>query len=133
MLKRLFAAFKLLLGTSVCAAPFDLAVVYLGADDCRFCQHWEARAKGELLNSPEGRSVQYFEVKGDTLREPIVERHYPPELKWLARKIGPSRGVPRFLLVVEGELTLSVYGTNNYQAVFLPALRQAVARRNGRT
>ena len=114
------------------AAAGDIAVVYLGTNDCPYCQHWEARAKGELLASPVGKAVRYYEVKGETLRQPIVERHYPDELKWLARQIGPSRGVPRFLLVVNGEVAWSVFGTNDYERIFLPALRQAVARRNDR-
>jgi len=76
--------------------------------------------------------VRYHEVRGETLRQPIVERHYPEELKWLGRRLGPSRGVPRFILVVNGEVKWSAFGTNNYESTFLPALRQAVARRNER-
>lgn len=131
MLKRLLTAILLLFATTAEAAPNDIAVVYLGADDCRFCQHWEARARGELLASLEGRGVKYYEVKGETLHQPIVERHFPAELKWLARTIGPSRGVPRFLLLVDREVVKSVYGTNDYERVFLPALRKALANRAG--
>jgi len=134
MLRRLvalFFCFSALLPPAAAAAD-DIVVVYLGANDCPYCQHWEARAKGELLASPEGRIVRYFEVKGETLRQPIVERHYPEQLKWLARRLGPLRGVPRFVLLVNGQVTWSVLGTNDYETVFLPALRQAVARRNDR-
>jgi hypothetical protein len=136
MLIRLLALLALLLPAIVAAAADDIAVVYLGTNDCPFCQHWEARAKGELLaelrTTPAGKAVRYYEVRGETLRQPIVERHYPDELKWLARKLGPSRGVPRFILVVNGEIAWSVFGTNDYARIFLPALRQAVARRNDR-
>ena len=136
MLKRLLVLFALLASIGVAVAADDIAVVYLGADDCPYCRHWEARAKGELLAelraSPEGKTVRYFEVKGETLRQPIVERHYPDELKWLARRLGPSRGVPRFILVVNGEMAWSAFGTSEYEKVFLPALRQALARHNGR-
>jgi hypothetical protein len=117
------------------AAADEITVVYLGTDDCPYCRHWEARAKGELAeelrSSAAGQAVRYVEVKGETLRQPIVERHYPDELKWLARRLGPSRGVPRFILVVNGEVAWSVFGTNNYERTFLPALRQAIARRSG--
>ena len=140
MLKRLLAllsGFGILLSCAgIAAAADEIAVVYLGADDCPYCRHWEARAKGELMGelraSPGGNAFRYYEVKGETLRQPIVERHYPEELKWLARRLGPSRGVPRFILVVNGEVTWSVYGTSEYEKIFLPALRQAVARKNGR-
>ena len=128
MLKRLFALLVFSLCAGTAAAASDVIVVYLGTDDCPYCRHWEARAKRELLAFTEGKGVRYYEVKGETLRQPIVERHFPEELKWLARRIGPSRGVPRFLLVVDGQLTRSVYGTNDYETVFLPALRAALLR-----
>ncbi len=134
MLKRLLlAAVFLFAATAGRAASGDIAVVYLGAYDCFYCQHWESRAKGELLSSDEGKAVRFFEVMGRTLREPIVERNFPDELKWLARKLGPSRGVPRFLLLIDGQVARSVYGTNDYETVFLPALRQAVAARRPKT
>ena len=133
MLRRFFAAFLLLLAVTGATASDAISVVYLGTNDCPYCRHWEARAKSELLTSTEGRAVRFFEVKGETLRQPILERHFPDEIKWVARRIGPSRGVPRFLLLVDGEIAWSVFGTNEYERVFLPALRQAVARRGART
>ena len=133
MLIRLFGFVVLLAWLGPACAADDIAVVYLGTNDCPYCRHWEARAKGELkeelLSSPEGRAVRYYEVKGETLRQPIVERHYPDELKWLGRQLGPSRGVPRFILLVNGKVAWSVFGTNDYERIFLPALRQAVNRR----
>lgn len=133
MLNRLLGLLTLFFCIGFAHATENIAVVYLGTDDCPYCRHWEARAKGELLASAEGKAVRYFEIKGETLRQPIVERHYPDELKWLARRLGPSRGVPRFVLLINGEVTWNVYGTNEYERVFLPALREAVARRTGRT
>ena len=130
-MKRLFTLLALLSCMGAAVAANDIAVVYLGANDCPFCQHWEARAKGELLASAEGKAVRYYEIKGETLRQPIMERHYPEELRWLARRLGPLRGVPRFVLLVNGKVAWSVFGTNDYETFFLPALRQAVARRNG--
>lgn len=135
MLNRLLVLLAFLL-TAGAAAAADIAVVYLGTNDCPYCQHWEARAKGELLDElrtvPGGKAVRYYEVRGETLRRPIEERHYPDEIKWLGRRLGPSRGVPRFILLVDGEVAWSVFGTNNYESIFLPALRQAIARQAGR-
>jgi hypothetical protein len=135
MLNRLLVLFVLFWCTGLAEAADEIAVVYLGTNDCPYCQHWEARAKGELKEelqaSPRGRAVRYYEVKGETLRQPISERHYPDELKWLGQKMGPLRGVPRFLLLVDGKVAWSVIGTNDYEKVFLPALRQALARSPG--
>ena len=125
--------FLMMVAAAPAMAADDISVVYLGTDDCPYCRHWEARPKVELLAWIEGRGVRYYEVKGETLRQPIIERHFPEELKWLARRIGPTRGVPRFILLVNGEIARSVYGTNEYERVFLPALRDAVARRGNKT
>jgi hypothetical protein len=137
VLNRLLALLILFFCAGTVVAADAIAVVYLGTNDCPYCQHWEARAKGELNEelhaTPEGRAVRYYEVKGETLRKPIDERHYPDELKWLGQKLGPMRGVPRFVLVVNGKVAWSVIGTNNYERVFLPALRQAIAGSAGRT
>lgn len=117
----------------LCALPARgedrIDVFYLHTPDCPYCAHWEARAKGELLASPEGKAVRFVEIRGDTLREPIVERHYPPAYRWVFAQIGPSRGVPRFVLAVDGKVTVSALGTGGYARVFLPALRAAVASR----
>jgi hypothetical protein len=136
MLRRLLLLAALWSCVGLASAADQITVVYLGTDDCPYCRHWEARARGELLDelgsSSEWRAVRFVEVRGETLRQPIVERHYPDELKWLGRQLGPSRGVPRFILVVNGEVKSSVFGTNSYQNTFLPALRQAVERSSGR-
>lgn len=117
----------LLLASATALAQGKVEVIYLGANDCPYCRHWQAARKPELLASPEAKAFTYHEVHGETLRKPIEAKHYPAELKWVAEAIGPSRGVPRFLLVVDGKITQSVYGTEAYQHIFLPALRRAVA------
>jgi hypothetical protein len=126
---RILAFLALLLASAAALAGGKVQVVYLGTNDCPFCRHWESSRKPELLASPEGKAAIYHEVHGDTLRRPIEARHYPNELKWLGEQLGPQRGVPRFVLVVDGRVALNVMGTEAYQAVFLPALRRAVAEK----
>jgi hypothetical protein len=106
-----------------------LEVFYLSAPDCPYCAHWESQSRAALLASPEGKAVLFVEIRGRTLREPIDARHYPPEHRWVFEQIGPSRGVPRFLLAVNGKIMVSAYGTGGYTTKFLPALKEAVARR----
>jgi hypothetical protein len=91
---------------------------------------WEAARRPELLASAEGRAARYHEVRGRTLREPITEAHYPPELRWVCAQVRPSRGVPRFILAMDGFVVLNVLGTEAYRDQFLPALRAAVASRS---
>lgn len=107
-----------------------LEFIYLSTNDCPYCAQWELRSKGELLASPEGKAVRFVEVKGDTLRLPIQAKHFPEEHKWVFEQIGPSRGVPRFLLAIDGKIMLNAFGTGGYSDVFLPALRQVIARRD---
>ena len=106
-----------------------LEVFYLSAPDCPYCAHWESQSRAAFLASPEGKAVQFVEIRGATLREPIDARHYPPEHRWVFEQIGPSRGVPRFLLAINGKIAVSAYGTGGYSSKFLPALKQALARR----
>jgi len=106
-----------------------IEMFYLSAPDCPYCTHWESRAKAELLASPTGRSLRFVEIRGETLRLPITARHYPPEFRWVFEQVGSSRGVPRFLLAVDGNVMLSAFGTGGYANVFLPALNAVVARR----
>jgi hypothetical protein len=113
------------------AQPADgrLEVFYLSAPDCPYCAHWESQSRAALLASPEGQAVRFVEIRGRTLREPIDARHYPPEHLWVFEQLGPSRGVPRFLLALDGKILVSAYGTGEYTTKFLPALKKAVARR----
>jgi hypothetical protein len=111
------------------AADSRIEVFYLSAPDCPYCWHWEARSRSTLLDSPEGKAIRFIEIRGDTLREPIDAKHYPPEHLWVFEQIGPSRGVPRFLLAIDGKLVANAYGTGGYNRTFLPALKEAVARR----
>jgi hypothetical protein len=106
-----------------------LEMFYLSAPDCPYCTHWESRARNELLAWSADKALSFVEIRGETLRQPITERHYPPEYRWVYEQIGPSRGVPRFLLAVDGRVLLSAYGTARYNEVFLPALRKVTARR----
>lgn len=126
-MKRL-ALTLLALALALPAAAAEIVVLYLGAPDCPYCAHWESQAKPELLASPEARFVRYVEVRGETLRRPIEARHFPVEYRWVFEQVGPSRGVPRFILAVDGKVMLSAYGTGAYRRTFLPALRDAVAK-----
>jgi hypothetical protein len=125
--KRFLLGLALLCSATVASARID--VFYLATPDCPYCRHWEATSRDAFLASREGRAVNYVEIRGETLRRPIDARHYPPEYMWVFEQIGPSRGVPRFLLAIDGKVVMSAFGTSNYRTQFLPALRAALAER----
>ena len=106
-----------------------LEVFYLAAPDCPYCIQWEQKARGDLLLWAGGMSIGYAEIRGETLRQPITDRHYPPEHRWVYEQVGPSRGVPRFLLTIDGKVRLSTLGVNRYEEIFFPILKEVAARR----
>jgi hypothetical protein len=106
-----------------------LEVFYLGAPDCPYCIQWERKARSDLLLWTAGMSIGFVEIRGETLRAPITDRHYPPQYQWVYQQVGPSRGVPRFLLTIDGKLKLSTLGVNRYEEVFFPILKEVAARR----
>ncbi len=126
-MKNLLVAALLLVSGHAVAQGIE--VFYLGAPDCRYCQRWELRSRDAFLASPEGKAVRFVEVRGETLREPIEARHYPPEYQWVFQQVGPSRGVPRFLLAVDRKVVFSAFGLDGYSKRFLPALKDAIARK----
>jgi hypothetical protein len=107
-----------------------LEVFYLGAPDCPYCRQWESRTRPGFLASPEGKAVKFVEIRGETLRQPIEARHYPPAYRWVFEQVGPSRGVPRFLLAEDGKVVHTAFGTDGFERVFLPALKKALLRRS---
>ena len=106
-----------------------LEVFYLATPDCPYCLQWERKARGDLLLWTAGMSIAFVEIRGETLRQPITDRHYPPQHQWVYQQVGPSRGVPRFLLTIDGKLKLSTLGVNRYEEVFFPILKEVAARR----
>ncbi len=130
MTRRHFLLLAVLVGAADSrASAGGIAVVYLGTHDCFYCQHWEAARKPELLAMLRGRPASLVEVRGETLAEPIVERHFPAEYRWVYRAVGEVRGVPRFLLLVDGRIVLRVHGTSDYSELVVPRLRAELARK----
>ena len=109
-----------------------LDFLYLATDDCPYCRRWEARTKDAFLASPEGRALNFVHVKGRTLREPITAEHYPPAYRWAFEQLGPSRGVPRFVLAMDGRVVLSAFGLNEFESSFRPAVKALVEGQKSR-
>ena len=127
---RLMLSLLLFVAAGTASAQAGIEVFYLGAPDCPYCRKWESQTRPGFLASPEGKAVTYVEIRGETLRQPIVARHYPAQYRWVYEQVGDSRGVPRFLLAVDGKVVLSAFGTDGFEKVFLPALKKVLARRS---
>jgi hypothetical protein len=127
MKRRAFLALLACAAAPAVAAARGIEVIYIGAYDCFYCQHWEAARRPELLEMIRGTPVRLVEIHGETLAKPVAKRHYPAEHRWIYRAIGEVRGVPRFLLAIDGRIVLTVHGTSAYSAQLVPRLRAAMA------
>ena len=103
-----------------------LDVVYLGAEDCHFCQQWEFGSRVKLLESREASAFTFHEIKNQTLTKPMTAKDYPADLQWVYKQVGTTRGVPRFLLAIDGRVVMNSLGTGEYKRNFLPALNEVV-------
>ena len=130
-MRRLALSLLLFLAAGAAVAQAKaVEVFYLGTPDCPFCRKWESQTRPGFLASPEGKAVTFVEIRGETLRQPIVARHYPAKYRWVYEQVGDSSGVPRFLLAVDGKVMHSAFGTDGFDKVFIPALKKVLARRS---
>jgi hypothetical protein len=114
-----------------CSRDIERAVIeilYIGAHDCFYCQHWEAARRPELLALIRGTRARLVEIRADSVATPVLERHFPPAHRWAYRAAGEIKVLPSFLLAADGRIVLKVRGTSAYTEVFEPALRARLAR-----
>jgi len=107
--------------------------VYIGAHDCSMCRQWEdiqLGPDGRLTRSPLWPQITFTAIRLPTLRKPFAIDDAPPRLHpvlhdMLARGV-PVRGVPSFLLLVDGRLRAHALGPAAFNSLLLPTLGAAV-------
>jgi hypothetical protein len=122
MIRRALLSATLLASTSLAAAQFvpvpfgpayaasDLQVIYVGGWDCPPCAAWKKTQKARWLASPEYQHVRWIEIESPRLRDAYQERYWPLEVKPLLAKLPRKSGVPRFLIVRDGEIVSNQFG-----------------------
>ncbi len=75
-----------------------------------------------------GTTEKLIEIRGESISKPVSERHYPPQHRWLYARLGEIRGVPRFVLAIDGKVVLTAQGTSDYSKNFEPKVRAALAK-----
>jgi hypothetical protein len=101
-----------------------VALVYISTPDCTFCRTWERYSLPKYLETAAGREFRFLEVKGATLHSPVAPSDWPAAEQDLAKQVGPSRGVPRFVVVVDRRVILNQFGTGNWDHRVGPLLLQ---------
>ena len=127
MIFRILVASLFLAIVPASAGASTIEIIYIGADDCFYCQHWEAARRPELLSLLRGTGARLVEIRAESVSKPVLEGHFPAAYRWAFRAAGPIRVLPSFLLTVDGKIVLKVRGTSAYTEVFEPALRARLA------
>ena len=95
---------------STARATPDIAVIYIGGQDCPPCQRWRANAHPRWLASSEFQKVSYFEIEPINLSDAYDERSWPRALRAVLAQVPRKSGTPRFLIVQEGRIVSNQLG-----------------------
>ena len=114
----------------VTAPSKGVLVVYLGAEDCRWCTYWESRLSGQerkFKATPEFKKLQYRVVKNNYLAEPYLARDFPDDLKWVYEGLAerdrrPPR--PTFLVYNDGKLVGKYAGSEGWDEKGFPTVKK---------
>jgi len=98
-------------------AASELTVVYVGGRDCPPCTRWKNTQRPRWLASPEFHKVTWVEVEAPRLKEAYQERYWPEELRPVIAQLPRRSGVPRFLIVRNGEILSNELGSNRWAAI----------------
>ena len=102
------------------AAAEQDTIVYIGADDCKYCREWEAQFERQFKAQCAARNVKFRAVQVATLRNIRDERYWPNDLKPLLAKFSSSTGSPHFLAVAGSRVIVDTHGIVNWQKQILP-------------
>jgi hypothetical protein len=105
-------AASLAVGTA--RATPNLQVIYVGGQDCPPCRRWEATYKDRWLASSEYRQVTWYEIDPPRLREAFQQRHWPEALWPVLAQVPHKSGVPRFLIVADGQIVSNEFGVSKW-------------------
>jgi len=127
------------LAVPIAAAPFGLRaqaakpmVVFLGNDQCGFCKIWRAQAEPDFTSSDAFKKLDYRVVHPVTFEAMLEEKSWPDDLQWVLTDFlmsdeGAQHGLwtPRFFLVHDHKIALTVTGNDAWKARMLPAIAEA--------
>lgn len=97
-----------------------LQLVYVTAQNCGFCAAFEAGRFEEMRDLAAARDVAVRVVRVARFQS-YAEDPFPEDLDWLKRA-GVRSGTPRFLLVRDGRIVASAFGTAGYEETIKPVL-----------
>jgi hypothetical protein len=106
----------------------NVTVIYVGADDCPPCRAWARDQWPQFRGSSEFGRLNYRAVESSKLKDVLDDENWPSDLRAYRRHIEPGSGVPLWLVLSQGELVLRAYGSSQWNATVVPAVRQLLLR-----
>lgn len=96
-------------------------VIYIGANDCKYCREWEARFESRFKAQCAARNIKFRAIQVATLRNIRDERYWPNDLKPLLAKFSSRTGSPHFLAIEGGSrVIVDTHGIVNWQKLIVP-------------
>ena len=130
------AALALPLSSLALAQTGKPLVVFLGNDQCGFCKVWRMQAEPIFTSSETFKKLDYRVVHPATFEAMLQEESWPADLRWLLTEFemsdeGAQHGLwtPRFFLVRDRKIVLTVTGNDAWKSRMLPAIADATGGR----
>jgi hypothetical protein len=104
------------------AQPAELAVIYVGADDCGPCVAWRRAYRPQFLASREFPQLRYREIISPKLLDLSNDELWPEGLGEVRREFNRFPGAPMWLVVRNDRILVTARGLREWHDVVLPQL-----------
>jgi len=101
----------------------DVALLYVGADDCAPCRVWQGGAGARFRSSAEFARVTYREIKSPTVLDVLKDDYWPQDLRRYRDQLNAGAGVPLWLVISDGELVERGFGESQWAGTVLPKVK----------
>lgn len=103
--------------------PEHVTLLYVGAEDCAPCRHWQDGDGAAFRIAPEFARVTYREVKSPTLFDLLQDTNWPEDLRVYRDRIDRGTGVPLWLVIADDRVVMRSSGASRWRAAVLPELK----------
>jgi len=107
-----------------------IALVYLGARDCHFCNQWEEDEQQKFLASKEIRHIEFQKIVRNTFHRKLQPSDFSDDVKWLYESVKTDNGTPTFVVLVDKSVVLKIAGLNYWGERVMPLLTELVRKQS---
>ncbi|TAK46920.1 MAG: hypothetical protein EPO23_14840 [Xanthobacteraceae bacterium] len=105
------------------AAPANVTLLYVGAEDCAPCNIWQNNQEPAFRQSAEFSRLAYREVKSPALFDLLKDDYWPEDLRAYRQVIGKGAGAPLWLVIADGRIVMQRSGLTQWQEAVLPKIK----------